>query len=649
MSIFPPNYLLFVYMSYILSRVTPIRAKTVSPSYQPFLKPSRNPSSKQTNGCSELTFTDSQSHELGEVVTFAITKLYNITARGYYVNQSTISTPTPMYSKLSGSRFESGLGINSYEQKSYEHEIDSNHFIQLDFTTLKYSPNAPYGVQIMIGSVQCSTATAGIGEGFEILGSNKAGIMGTSLLNSTCPYTFHNVYFPTPSYRNYNYFSVRAKLLNDVSKADVLISGLLVNCNKEPTMQPTSFPSTHPPTTEPSHVLTAPAPTPSTVSTEVSTYPTTESANAIILPANASKLQLQQTCSTPNGLGFDNLTCPYKHLTPLIIQAVTPEDEIHLAYFIVRQNITLNITQDCSSLVFQKSIYCTLASSLYAIDCDILNVTFIEARADTSSDVEFKYKVDYTYITSPAAVQNLSKASKVMLKLSSAESITSPLEHYFYQITAAINSSFINGQFTTLLNYYTNLHKTVYLPSMSTNMPIFEGPYSISASKQPSQQDPPHPIATNSLSASGIVLPQSVTIAVIVSAVSMVVVVALVIVYKNLVRRRKISEKALQKWSESQAGEVEITNNRAHLYDPANIGNTSLNLANRKSLLISDRSYSIPDYYYEESLWDVYKYRSEPHSGSWNEMQSTTTMKSRIVLNCNDSSQNKDRFTSGNV
>ncbi len=91
-----------------------------------------------------------------------------ITASGFNLS----GDPRDLYGKCCGAN-ETGLGLDG----ETDHEIDTNHFVQLDLTNLN-NHVPPYTVTlVIIQSLQS-------GEGFKIFGSNTAGSLGSNLLAS---------------------------------------------------------------------------------------------------------------------------------------------------------------------------------------------------------------------------------------------------------------------------------------------------------------------------------------------------------------------------------------------------------------------------------------------------------------------------------
>ena len=132
--------------------------------------------------CSSSSFYLSS---LGETILpvsqpYQIPNIATIIAYGFGVNlldASSNGTPSFLYSRSGHGVDEDGLGL-SVDLLS-DHEIDINHFIQLDFADLIRKQSLKCGPPTMtIGSIQ-------INEGFVIYGSNTLGLLGNLLYSFT--------------------------------------------------------------------------------------------------------------------------------------------------------------------------------------------------------------------------------------------------------------------------------------------------------------------------------------------------------------------------------------------------------------------------------------------------------------------------------
>jgi hypothetical protein len=108
---------------------------------------------------------------------------------------------TALYSKVGGGD-ETGLGIAADPTK--DNEIFKNSFIQIDISGL-LAQKTISALQLVIGSVQS-------GEGFDIWGSNTAGMPGTLISNGNS--SMDDVAFSVPSYGSYRYVSISASADN---------------------------------------------------------------------------------------------------------------------------------------------------------------------------------------------------------------------------------------------------------------------------------------------------------------------------------------------------------------------------------------------------------------------------------------------------
>ena len=138
-----------------------------------------------------------------------------VTITAYGFNNGNPGTPTALYGKNDGGN-ENGVGINS----NINHEIDINHFVQLDLNQV-IAANAT-AATMMIGSMQA-------GEPANVYGSNTPGVIGTLLM--TVPITLDNTPFPMPGYPSYRYISVQASA---ASPADVLLQQVSFSCPPPP-------------------------------------------------------------------------------------------------------------------------------------------------------------------------------------------------------------------------------------------------------------------------------------------------------------------------------------------------------------------------------------------------------------------------------
>jgi hypothetical protein len=134
-----------------------------------------------------------------------------VTITAYGFNNGNPGTPTALYGKNDGGD-ETGLGINS----NVNHEIDINHFVQLDLNQV-IAAGATSGT-MSIGSMQA-------GEPANVYGSNTLGVIGTLLM--TVPVTLDNTPFAIPGFPTYRYISVRASA---ASPADVLLQQVSFSC-----------------------------------------------------------------------------------------------------------------------------------------------------------------------------------------------------------------------------------------------------------------------------------------------------------------------------------------------------------------------------------------------------------------------------------
>ena len=134
-----------------------------------------------------------------------------VTITAYGFNNGNPGTPTALYGKNNGGN-ENGLGINS----NVNHEIDINHFVQLDLN------------QVIAAGVTSGTMSIGsmqAGEPANVYGSNTLGVIGTLLM--TVPVTLDNTPFAMPGFPTYRYISVRASA---ASPADVLLQQVSFSC-----------------------------------------------------------------------------------------------------------------------------------------------------------------------------------------------------------------------------------------------------------------------------------------------------------------------------------------------------------------------------------------------------------------------------------
>ena len=155
---------------------------------------------------------------------YQISNIAIIIAYGFTVNAINpllIGVPSPLYSRSGHGADEDGLGM--WVDSLSDHEIDSNHFIQLDLADLIKKQTLKCGSPtITIGSIQKN-------EGFIIYGSNTLGVPGVPI------YTFIDTTgstvvktIPIPSFETdftnillyglepYRYISVKAAVGNVV-------------------------------------------------------------------------------------------------------------------------------------------------------------------------------------------------------------------------------------------------------------------------------------------------------------------------------------------------------------------------------------------------------------------------------------------------
>ncbi|MGH9397382.1 MAG: PEP-CTERM sorting domain-containing protein [Terriglobia bacterium] len=148
---------------------------------------------------------------------------YTVTAYGFEKNSDGVFVAGNLYVKQSGGD-ESGLGLAN----EHDREIDTNQFIQLDFTNL-----ANAGItsgSLMIGSVQS-------GEGYGIYTSNQVGTLGSLDLNGTLDKT----YLPISWTANDPIVGVNAYVpTHGSSGSDVLLMNFSAN-PPSPTPEPASL------------------------------------------------------------------------------------------------------------------------------------------------------------------------------------------------------------------------------------------------------------------------------------------------------------------------------------------------------------------------------------------------------------------------
>ena len=134
-----------------------------------------------------------------------------ITVMAYGFNNGSPGTATALYGKNEGPS-ETGLGINS----DPDHEIDINHFVQIDLN------------QIIAAGITSGTMTIGsmqAGEPANVYGSNTLGTRGTLLM--TVPVTFDDTPFAIPGFPTYRYYSVQA---STPTPANVLLEQVSFGC-----------------------------------------------------------------------------------------------------------------------------------------------------------------------------------------------------------------------------------------------------------------------------------------------------------------------------------------------------------------------------------------------------------------------------------
>jgi hypothetical protein len=156
------------------------------------------------------------------------TSTFSLTASGFA--GVPVSTGTdPLFRKFtSGDPGETGLGLFN---PASDHEIDANHFVQLDVS--KFVSQNFSNLKLSIGSIQT-------GEGFILWGSNASGNAGTQLVAGT-DYTtsssgdITNVSVANSVLSTYSFFSVSATAPLPGGTSDVLImNGLSVQSIPEP-------------------------------------------------------------------------------------------------------------------------------------------------------------------------------------------------------------------------------------------------------------------------------------------------------------------------------------------------------------------------------------------------------------------------------
>jgi len=141
---------------------------------------------------------------LGPVSTF-VESGFSLTAHGWVIADN---KPSSLFSKFTlGNPGETGLGM--LKDIGSDHEIDNNHFIQLD------SMITPAGLGLTsmgLGSVQ-------VAEDAGIFGSNSIGVLGTWLGTVTADGTFDLTSVPA-----FRYYNVTA--LGSATAANVLITSV---------------------------------------------------------------------------------------------------------------------------------------------------------------------------------------------------------------------------------------------------------------------------------------------------------------------------------------------------------------------------------------------------------------------------------------
>ena len=150
---------------------------------------------------------------------------YTITAYGYQVGQPG-NTPEDLYVKTSGGD-ESGLGLAN----EYDHEIESNQFVQLNLTNL-VTAGMTNG-DLTIGSVQS-------GEGYSICTSSALGTLGN------CPSSgdgqLNDQAFSVSWSASDPYLSIRGWVPPDGnSKANVLVMDFSTSAPTSDTPEPASL------------------------------------------------------------------------------------------------------------------------------------------------------------------------------------------------------------------------------------------------------------------------------------------------------------------------------------------------------------------------------------------------------------------------
>lgn len=157
----------------------------------------------------------------------------DITAYGFYGTSNTHqNTATDLYSKHSGGD-ESGLGLS---RDSSEHEIQTNDFIQIDFSDVE---------ALGITQVQFEMGSTQTGEGWAVYGSNTLGLIGTRISsNQTGWGTADSTLLTLPSLSNYTYFAFTAVDLDGHHPdANVLLSEIQVTTgnNASATPEPSTY------------------------------------------------------------------------------------------------------------------------------------------------------------------------------------------------------------------------------------------------------------------------------------------------------------------------------------------------------------------------------------------------------------------------
>lgn len=118
-----------------------------------------------------------------------------------------------LFCKVSGTPGETGVGLVTNDST---HEISTGNFIQLDVSALSFVTS-----ELTIGSVQTN-------EGFEVVGSNTSGTLGTTVLAG--PVTGGNIDNVTVNFKGFQFVDVTA------TSGDVLLTSITT-----PTPEPSTY------------------------------------------------------------------------------------------------------------------------------------------------------------------------------------------------------------------------------------------------------------------------------------------------------------------------------------------------------------------------------------------------------------------------